>query len=371
MTGQSVSLGGSHIFGKCILNVAFPFAPVSQDAVGGAEQILARIERGLVDAGGDSLVIANEDSEVHGALIPLPTVKGPITPEKQQLVWNECRRSIEEAVRDYDVDLIHFHGIDFHQYLPNVRVPKLATLHLPPTWYPADIFARARRQNALLHCVSQTQQLNCPASDALLPFIPNGVDVQNILPTAAKADFVLSLGRICPEKGFHLALDAAKRAEIKMFLADAVFDYETHCHYFETEIVPRLDHDRQFIGPVSKERKISLLARARCVLIPSVAPETSSLVAMEALACGTPVVAYPSGALSEIVHDGVNGFLVSDVNEMADAIKFASTISPQQCFEMARCRFDSQQMVSAYLRRYEIIIRGCNSFAVSPALVVA
>lgn len=371
MTGELVSVGGSQISGKCVLNVAFPFAAVSEDAVGGAEQILARVERGLVEAGGRSVVVATEDSRVHGTLVPVPIVKGAITPEKQERIWRECAEAIGQAVRDYDVDLIHFHGIDFYRYLPDLPLPKLVTLHLPPSWYPAEIFSMPRRINVFLHCVSQSQQQSCRDSDALLAPIANGVDAPSQSPTTPKSDFVFSLGRICPEKGFHFALEAAKRANIKMQLAGAVFDYESHCHYFETEIVPRLDDDRRFIGLVGKAKKTCLMSQARCVLIPSLAPETSSLVAMEALACGTPVVAFPNGALPEIIQDGVNGFLVNDATEMADAIQFAATLSPQRCWETARYRFDSQRMIAAYLRRYEIILRGFHCFAASHALAAA
>lgn len=371
MTGEFVPVGGSQMAGKCILNVAFPFAAVSEDAVGGAEQVLARIERGIVDAGGNSIVVATEDSRVHGALIPVPTIKGAITPEKQQWIWRECNEAIRRAVRDYNVDLIHFHGVDFHRYLPDVPIPKMVTLHLPTSWYPAHVFSAPRRNNALLHCVSQSQQRGCPDSDGLLPPIANGVGVPSQPPTTPKSDFVLSLGRICPEKGFHIALAAAKRAETKMQLAGVVFDYETHCHYFETEIIPRLDEHRQFIGPVGKDHKHCLLSQARCVLIPSLAPETSSLVAMEALACGTPVIAFPNGALPEIIEDGVNGFLVNDETEMADAIKFSATISPRRCWETARCRFDARRMIAAYLRRYEIILRGFHCFTAPHAFAAA
>lgn len=366
MTGALVATGGSQISGKCILNVAFPFAAVSEDAVGGAEQVLGRIERGLVEAGGNSLVIATEDSRVHGTLIPLPLIKGAITPEKQQWIWAQCAEAIHQIVHDYDVDLIHFHGIDFPRYLPDVPLPKLVTLHLPTSWYPPEIFSAPRRKDVLLHCVSQSQHLGCPESDGLLGPISNGVEVPGHPPTEQKSDFVFSLGRICPEKGFHIALGAAKRAGIKMQLAGAVFDYETHCHYFETEIAPRLDSEREFIGPVGKDKKHCLMSQARCVLIPSQAPETSSLVAMEALACGTPVVAFPNGALPEIIQDGVNGFLVNDETEMADAIKFSATLSSKRCWETAHCRFNSRRMVAAYLRRYEIILRGFHCFSAPP-----
>jgi hypothetical protein len=170
-------------FHRTILSVAYPFAPVSDDAVGRAEQIAARIDQAIVEHGGTSLVIATEDSQVHGTLLPVPTLKGPITPDKQKQVWRECRARIEETVRDHAVDLIHYHGIDFHHYLSNVETPKLVTLHLPPGWYPREIFTRATGQNTFLHCVSASQERDCPPSNALLSPIPNGVRVPSNLPS--------------------------------------------------------------------------------------------------------------------------------------------------------------------------------------------
>src|SRR5262249_25501474 len=133
----------------------------------------------------------------------------------------------------------------------------------------------------------------------------------------SRRNFVLSLGRICPEKGYHLALEAAIAARLPMILAGEIFRYEAHERYYAQEIAPRLNGVRKFIGPVGLARKRRLLSAARCLLVPSLVPETSSLVAMEALACGTPVIAFPSGALAEIVEHGRTGFLVKNETEMA------------------------------------------------------
>jgi glycosyltransferase involved in cell wall biosynthesis len=160
------------------------------------------------------------------------------------------------------------------------------------------------------------------------------------------------LGRICPEKGVHLALDAAKQADIPLLIAGEVYGYEAHRRYFEEEVRPRLYRLRCFLGPVGFARKRRLLAAARCLLVASTAPETSSLVAREAAAAGTPVVAFPNGALAETVEHGRTGFLVENVEGMAAAIREAGALDPAICRQVARERFRADTMIAAYLDLY-------------------
>ncbi len=226
------------------------------------------------------------------------------------------------------------------------------TLHLPPQWYPAGAF-HPERADTWLVCVSKSQWRSCPPSPRLRAPIENGVPVDSISPGVRKRDFAIALGRICPEKGFHLAMDAAVQAGLPLLLGGMVYSYREHVAYFRREIEPRLDGRRlRFLGLVGFARKRRLLAAARCLLAPSLAAETSSLVAMEALASGTPVIAFPSGALPEIIEDGKTGFLVSDVREMADAIRRADSIDPAACRRAAVERFSARRMADEYLALY-------------------
>jgi glycosyltransferase involved in cell wall biosynthesis len=136
-----------------------------------------------------------------------------------------------------------------------------------------------------------------------------------------------------------------------------VFRYESHLKYFEDEIKPRLDARRRFRGPIGLERKRRLLSGARCLLVPSLVNETSSLVSMEALACGTPVIAFASGALPEVVEHGRTGFIVRDVDEMTDALRRIGDIDPEECRRVARERFHSNRMARDYMALYEQLIR--------------
>ena len=337
-----------------VLNVAYPLAPVGPDAVGGAEQILTQIDAALVRAGHRSIVVAGESSVAAGELVSTPRVTGELTDAVRRRAQERHRQAVHEALERWPVDIVHMHGIDFHAYLPPPGVPVLVTLHLPPSWYPSEIF-RLERTDTCLHCVSRAQRQGCPPDASLLPSIENGVPTDVLRPRGRKRQFAIALGRICPEKGFHLALQAAQRANMPLLLAGEVFHYEEHQRYFRAEIVPRLTTDRRFIGSIGLVRKRRLLAAARCLLVPSLVPETSSLVAMEALACGTPVIAFSSGALSEIVEDGRSGFLVRDEHEMAEAIRNVDAIDPRVCREVAETRFSAERMCRQYLDVYEQI----------------
>lgn len=289
-----------------VLSVGYPFAPVTADPVGGAEQVLAALDRALVEAGHHSLVIAPNGSEVTGELIPVRAVEGEIDGLTRANTHAHVAAAIDGALRAERVDAIHFHGLDFPAYPAPPGTPALATLHLPLDWYAPE----ALTGDVALVPVSDDQARRAPAGIALEPPIPNGVDLDLYRPSGSKDGFALILGRVAPEKGFADALDAARLAGVPLRAAGQVYPYPAHRCYFEEEVAPRLDDDRLWLGPVVGPAKRALLAEARCLLVPSTAPETSSLVAMEALASGTAVIAYGAGALPDIVEDGVTGFLV-------------------------------------------------------------
>lgn len=333
-----------------VLSVAFPFAPVGPDAVGGAEQVLTAVEEAAVRAGHRSLVIACEGSVCRGTLIPTP--RWNVEDESlRETAREHHRRTIIETLRQWPVDLIHLHGLDFGSYLPPPGPPVLATLHLSPRLYPDEALFPSRL-DTWLHAVSHSQHRDCPADAPLLEPIPNGVDLQRLRPGPSKEGFALALGRICPEKGFHLALDAAKAAGVPLLIGGEVFPYPAHQRYFCEEIAPRLDPLRRFLGPVGLERKRHLLAAARCVMVPSQIAEACPLVALEALACGTPVVASPLGALPEIVDPGRTGFLASTVPEMAEALRRVESLDAAECRREAERRFSAKIMTKRYLDLY-------------------
>ncbi len=335
-----------------VLSVAYALAPVGPDAVGGAEQVLSTLDRALVRAGHRSVVVAQAGSAVAGELVPVAAAAGTLDVSERTAAEAGVRAAAEGVLSRGGVDLVHMHGIDFAATIPVAGgVPVLVTLHLPPAWYPAE--ALRPRPGVWLVCVSEAQHARCPASGALLAPIANGVDVAALgAARHACRGYAVCLGRVCPEKGQHLAVEAARLAGATLLLAGEVFGYPEHRAYFADQVVPRLDGRRRFVGPVGFARKRRMLGSARCLLVPSLAEETSSLVAMEALACGTPVIAFPVGALPGIVRDGVTGFLVDDAAGMAEAIGHVGALDRAACRAEAVARFSAERMSSEYLALY-------------------
>jgi glycosyltransferase involved in cell wall biosynthesis len=333
-----------------VLSVAYPLAPVTADPVGGAEQVLARLDRALVAAGHRSFVVACEGSQVAGTLLSIPFPHGPIGPRETAAAQNAVRVRIAEAVARHRPDVIHLHGIDFPEYLPSSGPPVIVTLHLPLDWYPEGALV-PKRPNLWLHPVSRAQAATAPPGARLASAIENGVDIPD-LRTRRRRRYAFALGRICPEKGFDDALEAARLARVPFLMAGTCFPYPFHEAHLREAILPRLSWRRRWIGPVEGERKRRLLSGAACLLLPAKARETSSLVAMEALACGTPVIAYPSGAIPEIIDHGRTGFLVHGIEEMAGAIRCVGRIDPETCRAEARARFSADRMVARYLALY-------------------
>jgi glycosyltransferase involved in cell wall biosynthesis len=335
-----------------VLSIAFPYAPVGPRGVGGAEQIVGVLDHALAANGRRSLVVACEGSETAGDLftVALPPCEAYDDADRS-LVRKRVQAAIDRALRSADMDLVHMHGMDFHEYRLPADIPILVTLHLPIAWYPEEIWSQCAGRMRFC-CVSESQLLSCPERLREAVVIENGVELAKWDPSRPRDDYALVMGRICPEKNAHEALEAAELAGTRVLLTGQVFPYRHHQDYFEEKVKPLLTRAHEFLGPVPPRRGRELLAHARCLLHPTRAPETSSLVAMEALAAGTPVVAYRSGALPEVVEHGVTGYLVDGVEEMAEAIKHVDAISHLACRAAAERRFSQQRMVEQYFALY-------------------
>jgi glycosyltransferase involved in cell wall biosynthesis len=350
-----------------VLSVGYPLAPVSENATGGAEQILAMLDAALVAAGQRSLVVAPEGSRCQGLLLPTPAVSCTLDRRTHKLACAQVRRTIASALQRFSVDVIHLHGVDFLEYLPASGPPAVVTLHLPVAWYPPRAFTQHPQKSRFV-CVSQSQAAQCPAC-ARVRVIENGIRLERFDIACRKGRYIVALSRICPEKGLHWALDAATQCGLPLVLAGRVFGYREHQEYFHSVLRPRLRRQHRFLGPIGMKSKRSLLAGARCLVIPSLVPETSSLVAMEALAVGTPVVAMRTGALAEIVEHGRTGFLVDAPEQLAAAIVATAELSATHCRLSATKRFSWQRMVREYCDLYQEVASSSSPLEVQPRSV--
>ena len=184
----------------------------------------------------------------------------------------------------------------------------------------------------------------------------NGIALEDFPLCRDKSGYLLWMGRICPEKGTHIALEIARRARLPLVLAGQVYPFSWHQQYFESQIKPLLGPAAVFVERPTLDEKIRLLQHASAVLLPSLVDETSSLVAMEAAACGTPVVAFRRGALPEIVEHGVTGFVCDNGEQMRAALLRVSTISPDICRARAEIRFSSTRMADDYELLYRAVL---------------
>ncbi len=334
-----------------VVSVSYALAEVGPDAVGGAEQVLAALDRALCRRGHRSIVVAPAGSEVAGQHVA--SGGGPAAFDAAAREEANARQAavLRDTLARVRADVVHLHSVDFPALVSACgRTPTLATLHLPLDHYPEAALAPGTAP--LLQFVSESQRRAAPPALRANPVVANGVELDGFHPRRRRRPFALALGRICPEKRFDRALRAAARARVPLLLGGRVFPYHEHERHFAREIVPLLGPCARFLGPVGLARKRRLLAAARCLVVPSAVAETSSLVTMEALASGTPVVAWRSGALPDLVEQGRTGFLVESEAELAEALADASRLDGRTCRTVAERRFSAGRMADEYLGLY-------------------
>ncbi|HKD79839.1 MAG TPA: glycosyltransferase [Candidatus Angelobacter sp.] len=348
-----------------ILYIAYPLLTVSAESAGGAEQVLWTLEREVAGRGIHTTVAASTGSRVAGELF---STGDPCTqPDDYERRNREHQENIiaflrRQALTGQPFDLIHDMSGSFWSRAREVDVPVLATLHLPRSFYSPQSFQDVP-PNVSFNCVSHSQACSFRDLKNMLGVVSNGIALECFAPKqAANEDgnrrqrrSLLWLGRICEEKAPHLALDIANRAGLPLTLAAQIYPFSYHQQYFEREVAPRLQQMPMatFISSPSFEQKRALLQEAQALLITSQADETSSLVAMEAAASGTPVITFRSGALPEVVRDGVTGFVVNDADAAVAACGSVANINPAKCMEHARANFSSAAMADGYAAIYD------------------
>jgi glycosyltransferase involved in cell wall biosynthesis len=336
-----------------ILYIAYPLLPVSDASAGGAEQMLWTLERAMHQRGHHTKVAACAGSSISGQLFA--TGDSP----KQSDTFEERDREHQRVIRDLlqreEFDLIHDKSGTFFTQAAEIAVPTLATVHLPRTFYMNTAW-HTLPANVSLNCVSAAQAHTFSDVPALTGWVQNGIVVDRFPLRSDKDDYLLWLGRICEEKAPHLAIEVARQSGRRLVIAGQVYPFRYHQEYFARKIAPHLGTQIAFIDTPFFELKLDLLAHASALIVPSLVDETSSLVAMEAMACGTPVVAFRRGALPEIVAHGSTGLIVDTVEAMAEAVENLDDIRPEICRAHVQQHFSASRMADGYAYLYQRLL---------------
>jgi glycosyltransferase involved in cell wall biosynthesis len=336
--------------------VAPPWISIPPPDYGGIEEVVRLLCQGLVARGHDVTLFAAPGSESDARVIEV--LDGP-QPDLMELSLVEAAY-VGSVVDLIDAERAAGRGFDVvHDHCPAValamadhmREPFVHTLHGSFDEERTELYSR-QGHKATLVALSESQRSHAPAEVECRHVVPNPVDLNEWPFSAQKDEALLFLGRMDADKGPHRAIEAARRAGARLTLAGPVQPGTEE--YFADEVEPHLDGDMiRYAGSLTAEEKRMAFAGARGLLMPIEWPEPFGLVMVEALATGTPVIAFDRGAAPEIVIDGENGFIAGDVQDMAAAIGRLDEIDPHRCRASVAERFDVQSVCDAYERVYE------------------
>ncbi len=355
--------------------LAPPALAVPPDGYGGTEAVIHALAQGLERAGCDALVLAagtmlESFQEPVGLALPRAEAVG-CEFAHAALVFAAARRGTLGQL-----DLIHDHTKTAGAVLaPFSTVPTLTTVH--NDWSPGRELAYGARPDHPFVFLSDAHARRFPGV-AKFGVVYNGIDLAGVpFRASGREDYVLYLGRFSRTKGPGQAIAAARLAGVPIVLAGTVDPGDPEC--FQEDVAPYVDGIRvRLAGQVSGGRKWGLLSRARALLAPVAWEEPFGLTAVEAMACGTPVLAFGRGAVPEIVRHGVTGYVLGPgglsgrngrsgpeggsvlpgTAELASGIGAASRIDPYECRAWVARRFSADAMARAYLALYRKLLIG-------------
>jgi glycosyltransferase involved in cell wall biosynthesis len=338
-----------------IAQLAPPWIAVPPAGYGGTEWVVQQLCDGLTKRGHDVVLYATGDSRTAAelcALFPrqMPEVMGQTAYDARHVSF--AFGDIEQQPFDLVHDHSGFLGIAFSRYL---APPMVHTVHcaFDPTAY--GFYEQFRSEVAYVG-ISEYQQSMAPAGMNWAGLAYNAIAVEQWPYTPQKDDYLLAFGRVCEAKGFHHSIAAAKRLGRRLIMAGVL--QEQYRDYFEEKVAPLVDGDQiVYEGEVSDERKRELFAHAHAYLFPITWPEPFGLVMIEAMACGTPVVAMRHGSVPEVVDDGVTGFVVDGLDDFVAAVERVGEIDPAACRRTVEERFTVERMVADYEAIYRRVLR--------------
>lgn len=328
---------------------------------GGIETIVSMLVAQLVRLGHEVLLYS------VGTSTSTAGVRWLFDEPQERHLWSASHADIEcahalHAYRDAaeeKVDLVHDSSGRVGPAIGGMLAgpPVLHTIHVAVNEAKRSVYRQlAQLPRVFLSTVShdQTESLGLP----VLRVIHHGIDPDLYRFAEAKDDHLAFLGRVSADKGCHLAIEVARRAGLPLKIAGPL-DYTAHGRqYFADQVQPRLGGGIEYVGELDFDRKVDLLAGARALLAPVTWREPFALVPIEALACGTPVVATPRGGYPELVRHGVDGFLAEDVDDLTAAVTRVGEIDPATCRRRMVDSFSVRVMAQRYLDAYAEITAG-------------
>jgi glycosyltransferase involved in cell wall biosynthesis len=331
--------------------IGAPFIAVPPARYGGTELVIANLARGLHARGHEVTVYANGDSR-----LPCPIrwryphadwpVEDPVRSELKNL--DHTAWAMQDAATN--VDLVHLNDVVGVPFTRFIDLPVVVTMHHPHEPVLSEHYARFPE----IDYVAIGSWLARRETMPRLHVVHHGIPIDDYTFSKTKDDYVVFLGRMAPCKGPHLAIEAARRARIRLKLAGEI--QPIFRDYWETQVAPGIDGRQiEYVGEVNAAQKNALLSRARALLFPIQWEEPFGLVMIEAMACGTPVLAFAGGAVEEIVENGVNGWVCRDLDELAERAK---TRLPEaaNCRDSVARQFSIDHMVDRYVAIYEQVV---------------
>jgi glycosyltransferase involved in cell wall biosynthesis len=338
--------------------VAPPWFELPPEGYGGTESVAAAIVDQLVERGHEVTLVAsgrNRTRAQHFVEIydtPPSELLGNPMPEVQTAAV------AAQALADLDVDVVHDHSLAGPLLARSRVVPTVVTLHGPSTGPNGSYFEALGTTVDIVAISGAQQRLNPRLNWAGV--VHNGINVDSFPYVDRKDDYVLWLGRFSPDKGAHLAIDAARAVGRRIVLAGKLNEPDERA-YFEEAVRPRLGRQRgveaEYVGEADAVLKRELFSRAACLAFPIQWEEPFGMVMVEALACGTPVAAIGRGSVPEVLEQGVSGVVVPDASTFPEALERATELSPAACRARAE-HFDLPVMASGYERVFAMLVEG-------------
>jgi glycosyltransferase involved in cell wall biosynthesis len=337
-----------------IAQVAPLYESVPPKCYGGTERVASYLTEELVRLGHDVTLFASGDSVTAARLIAPCERSLRLDPNCVDQLAHHVTLVEQVFKNAANFDIIHFH-IDYLHFPVSSRMgtPNVTTLHGRLDIPDLDGIYREFPQMRVVS-ISDSQRLPLPSLNwqgTVHHGLPPNLDHFHDQP----GSYLAFLGRISPEKGVDKAIEIAKRVGMHLKIAAKVDSVDRA--YFEDRIQPLLDGPLvEFIGEIDETEKEEFLGNAYALLFPIDWPEPFGLVMIEAMRCGTPIVAYRRGAVPEVIDDGITGFICEDIDQAVDAVRRVATLSRKRCGQVFEERFNVTRMAMDYVSIYEKII---------------